>query len=83
MRWRRCSRRPTQRAEFFGLWTFATRLSSIVGPLTYGLVTWLTGGDHRMAILSTGVFFVIGLVLLMPVNVARGARAAGSDAVSG
>lgn len=74
---------PAQRAEFFGLWTFATRLSSIVGPLTYGLITWLTSGDHRTAILSTGVFFVIGLVLLWPVNVARGARAAGSDAVSG
>jgi UMF1 family MFS transporter len=74
---------PAQRAEFFGLWTFATRLSSIVGPLTYGLITWVTSGDHRTAILSTGVFFVIGLVLLWPVNVARGARAAGSDEVSG
>ncbi len=74
---------PAQRAEFFGLWTFATRLSSIVGPLTYGLITWLTSGDHRTAILSTGAFFLIGLVLLWPVNVARGARAAGADAVPG
>jgi UMF1 family MFS transporter len=65
-----------QRAEFFGLWTFATRLSSIVGPLTYGLVTLLTAGNHRLAILSTGVFFVIGLVLLRQVNVERGAQAA-------
>jgi len=66
----------TQRAEFFGLWTFATRLSAIVGPLTYGLVTWLTGGNHRLAILSTGLFFVLGLLLLRQVDVARGARAA-------
>jgi UMF1 family MFS transporter len=66
----------TQRAEFFGLWTFATRLSAIVGPLTYGLVTWLTGGNHRLAILSTGLFFVLGLVLLRQVDVQRGARAA-------
>jgi UMF1 family MFS transporter len=66
----------TQRAEFFGLWTFATRLSAIVGPLTYGLVTWLTGGNHRLAILSTGLFFVLGLVLLRQVDVHRGARAA-------
>jgi UMF1 family MFS transporter len=65
-----------QRAEFFGLWTFATRLSSIVGPLTYGVVTLLTAGNHRLAILSTGVFFVIGLVLLRQVNVDRGAAAA-------
>lgn len=65
-----------QRAEFYGLWTFATRLSAIVGPLTYGLVTWLTGGNHRLAILSTAIFFVGGLVLLRPVNVERGQAAA-------
>ena len=39
-------------------------LSAIVGPLTYGLVTWLTGGNHRLAILSTALFFVVGLLLL-------------------
>ena len=68
-----------RRAEFYGLWTFATRLSAIVGPLTYGVVTLLTAGNHRIAIMSTGVFFVIGLVLLMRVNVQRGMAAA--DAV--
>lgn len=66
----------SQRAEFFGLWTFATRLSAIVGPVTYGLVTWWTGGNHRLAILSTAVFFVGGLVLLWPLDVARGRAAA-------
>jgi UMF1 family MFS transporter len=70
-----------QRAEFFGLWTFATRLSAIVGPLTYGGVTWVTSGNHRLAILSTGLFFVLGLILLMRVDVARGARAAESGGV--
>ena len=65
-----------RRAEFYGLWTFATRLSAIVGPLTYGLVTLLTAGNHRIAILSTGLFFVLGLVLLARVNVARGIAAA-------
>jgi UMF1 family MFS transporter len=63
-------------AEFFGLWTFATRLASIVGPLTYGVVTLLTSGNHRLAILSTAAFFIIGLVLLVPLNVERGAQAA-------
>ena len=38
----------------------------------------MTRGDHRTAILSTGLFFVLGLVLLLPVNVERGARAAGN-----
>ena len=63
-------------AEFYGLWTFAVRLAAIVGPITYGLVTWWTAGNHRLAILSTGMFFVLGLLLLKPVDVARGRRAA-------
>jgi UMF1 family MFS transporter len=65
-----------QLAEFFGLWTFATRLAAIVGPVTYGLVTWVTGGNHRLAIISTAVFFVVGLLLLIPMNVERGVKAA-------
>jgi MFS transporter, UMF1 family len=63
-------------AEFFGLWTFAVRLAAILGPMTYGLVTLMTAGNHRIAILSTGVFFVIGLIVLAKVNVARGVAAA-------
>ena len=65
-----------RRAEFYGLWTFATRLSAIVGPLTYGVVTLLTAGNHRIAILGTGLFFVLGLLLLARVNVPRGMAAA-------
>ena len=68
-----------RRAEFYALWSFATRLSALIGPLTYGLVTWMTGGDHRVAILSTGVFFIIGLLLLRPIDMARGQRAAGLE----
>ena len=65
-----------QRGEFFGLWTFATRLSAIVGPVTYGVVTLLTAGNQRLAILSTAVFFALGLALLAPIDVNRGLRAA-------
>jgi UMF1 family MFS transporter len=67
-----------RRAEFYGLWSFATSLSAIVGPVTYGLVTWLTAGNHRLAILSTALFFVAGWLLLRPLNMARGQAAAGS-----
>ena len=59
-------------AEFFGLWGVATRLAAILGPLTYGAVTWMTGGNHRLAILLTGVFFVISLAILAFVNERRG-----------
>ncbi len=65
---------PARLAEFFGLWTFATRLAAILGPVTYGLVTWATAGNHRIAIVSTALFFVLGLLLLRPVNVQRGAQ---------
>jgi UMF1 family MFS transporter len=71
---------PRQLAEFFGLWTFAIRLSSIIGPLTYGAISWATSGNHRLAILSTAVMFVLGLVLLLKVDVARGRAAAVADA---
>ena len=64
-------------AEFFGLWTFAVRLSAIIGPITYGLVTLATAGNHRIAIFSTGLFFVLGLIVLRRVDVARGTAAAG------
>jgi UMF1 family MFS transporter len=67
---------PAQLAEFFGLWTFATRVASIIGPLSYGAITWMTGGNQRLAIASTAVLFVIGLVLLIPVNMKRGREAA-------
>ncbi|WP_280152543.1 MFS transporter [Piscinibacter sp. XHJ-5] len=67
-----------QRAEFYGLWTFATRLSAIVGPVTYGVVTLLTQGNHRMAIVSTALFFIGGLLLLTKVDMNRGMSAARS-----
>jgi len=63
-------------AEFFGLWGLAVKLASILGPLTYGLVTWLTDNDHRTAMLITGVFFVLGLVVLKSVDPERGRLAA-------
>ncbi|MBP7566754.1 MAG: MFS transporter [Burkholderiaceae bacterium] len=65
-----------QLAEFYGLWTFAIRLASIIGPLTYGAITWATGGNQRTAILSTAFLFLAGLVLLATVNVGRGRAAA-------
>ncbi len=66
----------TRLAEFFGFWGLSVKLASIVGPLTYGSVTWLSGGDHRTALLLTGSYFVIGLYLLAGVKVPRGRRAA-------
>ena len=67
---------PAQLGEFFGLWTFATRLASIFGPLMYGAITWATGGNQRIAIGSTCILFIVGLVLLQKVDMVRGRQAA-------
>lgn len=63
-------------AQFYGLWTLATRVASIIGPLMYGLVTWLSDGNQRMAIAATGLLFVAGLLLLIPMRLGRGRAAA-------
>jgi MFS transporter, UMF1 family len=65
-----------RRAEFFGLWGLAVKFSSILGPLTYGLATWLSRGDHRLAMLITGVYFLGGLAVLASIDVRRGRREA-------
>jgi len=66
----------TREAEFFGLWGLAVKAASIFGPLTYGVVTWMFAGDHRLGILAVGVYFVIGLLLLTGIDVERGRKAA-------
>ncbi len=67
---------PARRAEFFGLWGLAVKLSSILGPVTYGAVSWVSRGDHRQAMLITGSYFLAGLLILLGVDVRRGRRAA-------
>jgi len=67
---------PARLAEFFGLWGLAVKAASIFGPLTYGAVTWLFAGNHRLAIFATGLYFVVGLALLAGIDVERGRRQA-------
>jgi len=63
---------PARAAEFFGLWGLAVKLSAILGPVTYGAVTWMTSGNHRLAILAIGAYFVAGLAILAGLDVRRG-----------
>jgi UMF1 family MFS transporter len=70
------ARRP---AEFFALWTFAVQLAAVAGPLCYGLLVWISGGNHRAALLVTGLFFVAGLLLLIRLDFQRGIRARDAD----
>jgi UMF1 family MFS transporter len=67
---------PDRAGEFFGLWGLAVKLSSILGPMTYGLVTWASAGNQRLALLVTGLFFVAGIMIVRTIDVARGRGAA-------
>lgn len=67
---------PERVAEYFGLWSLAVRVATIVGPVCYGLATLLFAGNHRFAMLCTGVFFAFGLIVLRGVDVERGRRVA-------
>jgi UMF1 family MFS transporter len=68
---------PGERAgEFLGLWGLVNRLSAIVGPLSYGLINYLSSGNHKLSLLSTLLFFIVGLALLSKVNESRGKAAA-------
>ncbi|MCC6592349.1 MAG: MFS transporter [Xanthomonadales bacterium] len=67
---------PDRVAEYFGLWSVAMRIATIVGPICYGLATIVLAGNHRLAMLCTGAFFAFGLVVLHGVDVQRGRAAA-------
>jgi UMF1 family MFS transporter len=72
---------PKERlAEFYGLWTFATQLAAIVGPISYGAVVFATDNNHRLGIGVTGLFFVAGLLALATIDINRGRRAAETSA---
>jgi len=58
--------------EFFGLWGMSVKLAAIIGPLSYGMINWLTDGNHRDSILTTLVFFVAGIMILLTIDEKRG-----------
>ena len=60
-----------RQAEFFGFYTLVGRISSVIGRFVYGQVT-LMSGHQSYAIISLGIFFVLGWVLLHRVNLERG-----------
>jgi UMF1 family MFS transporter len=65
-------------AEYFGFYEISERGTSWLGPLIFGLAVDITG-TQRIAIVSLIIFFVVGLILLLPVDVRRGIIDAGHD----
>lgn len=67
---------PEQKqGEFFGFYAFSGKLSSVLGPLTYGLVLGATE-SHRAAVASVAAFFLVGLLVLLTVKEREGMAAA-------
>ena len=65
-----------KQAEFFGLYSFSGKVSSLLGPLVYGSVVARTG-NHRLAMTSIIAFFVVGGFILLFVREREGMIAAG------
>ena len=51
------------KTEFFGFYSLFEKTSTLVGPLTFGLISWLTG-SQKLAIFSLTAFFLMGLWML-------------------
>ena len=63
---------PKEReAEFFGFYDgLCGKASAVIGTFLFGLISYLTN-NQRLSILSVGVFFVVGLILLQRVDDTR------------
>ncbi len=55
-------------SELFGFYALCGKTGSILGPVMFGVITLLTSGNQRPAVLAVGAFYVIGLVLLSGVS---------------
>lgn len=67
-----------QEAEFFSFYEISERGTSWLGPFLFGVVNQLTG-SLRVGLLSIIVFFILGLIILVTVNVAAAIREAQSE----
>jgi UMF1 family MFS transporter len=68
---------PEKAAEFSGLLGVAGKALAFVGPLLFGTISAMSG-SQRPAILSIGVFFVVGIILVARVDERRGIEARSS-----
>jgi MFS transporter, UMF1 family len=58
---------PEKKTEFFGFYSFFGKSSAVIGPLVFGLVSFISG-DQRLAIISIAFFFIVGLLILSKVK---------------
>lgn len=68
---------PEKSGEFFGFWGLAGKGAYMLGPFIFGLISTSTG-SQRVAILSTALFFIAGLIGMAFVDEKRGHAEAAS-----
>ncbi|GJQ64466.1 MAG: MFS transporter [Melioribacteraceae bacterium] len=56
-----------KKTEFFGFYSLFGKSSAIVGPLVFGYISYMFE-SQRFAILSVGIFFILGLLILRKVK---------------
>jgi len=60
---------PVEReAEYFSFYAIGGKVSSIVGPVIFGIISYFTK-SQRLALLSTLIFLVSGLITILTVKV--------------
>lgn len=69
---------PSRSGEFFGLYGLSEKFAGILGPALYAVVGQMTHSP-KSSILSIIVFFMIGIILLLRVDVDKGARIAAEE----
>lgn len=62
---------PHRSSEFFGFFGLVSKVAGLFGPAVFGVVTGVTGSS-RYAILSVGLSFVVGALLVACVDVEGG-----------
>ena len=70
----------SQAAEFFGFYSTSSKIAGVLGPLVFGVVSQLAG-ESRLSILSLIIFFLVGGLLLIRVDVREGIRVAREEDV--
>jgi UMF1 family MFS transporter len=56
-----------KKTEFFGFYSFFGKSSAVIGPLVFGLISYITN-SQRFAIISIAFFFIIGILILVKVK---------------
>ena len=66
-----------QESEYFSLYEVSDKGTSWLGPLLFGVALQFTG-SYRLAIVSTAVFFAVGMLILSRVDIRAAIRESGN-----